>query len=191
MVAETLTRGRLNVRIERVGRPEVKNMMLAPKQFDQVNRDLEIRDLYNMEDAFHLGEGYTGAYRARLDANLAFWDGLDGKVDWPVDETGATRSPSWCSTTSSSSTSASPTRSRARSSRSSWRACAGSRTGRAGAGPQRRRDGHHLHPARQRRRSVRRSATGSTAPPGPATHHFPYLAERRTRTRPSPPEHHH
>ena len=52
MVAETLTRGTFNVRIERVGRPEVKNMMLAPKQFDPVNRDLEIRDLYNMEDAF-------------------------------------------------------------------------------------------------------------------------------------------
>ena len=34
VVAETLTRGRFNVRIERVGRPEVKNMMLAPKQFD-------------------------------------------------------------------------------------------------------------------------------------------------------------
>src|SRR5215212_4594428 len=54
VVAETLTRGRFNVRIERVGRPEVKNMMLAPKQFDEVNRDLEIRDLYNMEDAFAL-----------------------------------------------------------------------------------------------------------------------------------------
>jgi hypothetical protein len=88
VVAETLTRGRLNVRIERVGRPEVKNMMLAPKQFDAVNRDLEIRDLYNMEDAFHLGDSYVGAYRARLNANLAFWDGLDGKVDWPLDENG-------------------------------------------------------------------------------------------------------
>ena len=81
VVAETLTRGRFNVRIERVGRPEVKNMMLAPKQFDPVNRDLEIRDLYNMEDAFELADGYQGAYRARLDANLAFWDGLDGKID--------------------------------------------------------------------------------------------------------------
>ncbi len=88
VVAETLTRGRHNVRIERVGRPEVKNMMLAPKQFDQVNRDLEIRDLYNMEDAFHLEGGYLGAYRARLNANLAFWDGLDGKVDWPPDDEG-------------------------------------------------------------------------------------------------------
>ena len=89
VVAETLTRGRFNVRIERVGRPEVKNMMLAPKQFDPVNRDLEIRDLYNMEDAFQLADGYQGAYRARLDANLAFWDGLDGKTDWPPDENGA------------------------------------------------------------------------------------------------------
>lgn len=88
-VAETLTRGTLNVRIERVGRPEVKNLMLGPKQFDRVNRDLEIRDLYNMEDAFSLGESYRGAYRARLDANLGFWDGLDGRVDWPSNGDGA------------------------------------------------------------------------------------------------------
>ena len=91
VVAETLTRGTFNVRIERVGRPEVKNMMLSMKQFDPVNRDLEIRDLYNMEDAFHLGDAYRGAYRARLNANLAFWDGLDGKADWV---TGLRRRPS-------------------------------------------------------------------------------------------------
>jgi len=88
VVAETLTRGRFDVRLERVGRPEVKNMMLAPTQFDPVNRDLEIRDLYNMEDAFHLGPAYQGAYRARLNANLAFWDGLDGKADWVTDRSG-------------------------------------------------------------------------------------------------------
>jgi hypothetical protein len=88
VVAETLTRGRFTVRIERVGRPEVKNMMLAPKQFDPVNTDLEIRDLYNLEDAFHLGSSYQGAYRARLNANLAFWDGLDGTTDWPADGNG-------------------------------------------------------------------------------------------------------
>src|SRR4051794_18242445 len=88
VVAETLTRGKFNVRVERVGRPEVKNMLLAPKQFDPVNRDLEIRDLYNLEDAFHLGPSYQGAYRARLNANLAFWDGLDGRTDWPVDGQG-------------------------------------------------------------------------------------------------------
>ena len=35
-----------------------------------------------MEDGFHLADGYVGAYRARLNANLRFWDGLDGKADW-------------------------------------------------------------------------------------------------------------
>ncbi len=89
VVAETLTQGKLPVRIERTGRPEVKNLLLAPKQFDPVNRDLEIRDLYNSEDAFSLAEAYLGAYRARLNANLRFWDGLDGKVDWPEREDGA------------------------------------------------------------------------------------------------------
>jgi hypothetical protein len=88
VVAETLTRGRITMRIEHVGRPEVKNLMLAPKQFDPVNRDLEIRDLYNMEDPFHYSITYLGAYRARLNANLAFWDGLDGNQDWPLDQDG-------------------------------------------------------------------------------------------------------
>ena len=89
VAAETLTRGKLNVRLESAGRPEVPNMMLGPTQFDRVNRDLEIRDLYNMDDAFHPAHVYEGAYRARLHANLAFWDELDGKVDWPLDEHGA------------------------------------------------------------------------------------------------------
>src|SRR6478752_10090789 len=88
VVAETVTRGVFHVRIERVGRPEVKNMMLGPKQFDTVNRDLEIRDLYNSEDVFNLQDEYVGAYGARLDANLSFWDGLDGKADWPLGEGG-------------------------------------------------------------------------------------------------------
>ena len=60
VVAETVTRGKLAVRFERAGRPEVPNLMLGPKQFDPVNRDLEIRDLYNMEDAFHLAQVYPG-----------------------------------------------------------------------------------------------------------------------------------
>jgi hypothetical protein len=89
VLAETLTRGKFNVRLERAGRPEVHNMMLAPKQFDSVNRDLEIRDLYNMEDGFRLAPHYRGAYRARLNANLAFWDSLDGKTDWPAGEDGS------------------------------------------------------------------------------------------------------
>ena len=53
-----------------------------------MNRDLEIRELYNNEDAFNLSKTYLGAYRARLNANLAFYDALDGKADWPLDEHG-------------------------------------------------------------------------------------------------------
>jgi hypothetical protein len=89
VVAETLSRGKFTVRLERAGRPEVENMMPVPKQFDLMNRDLEIRDLYNMEDAFRPRPEYAGAYRARSNANLSFWDRLDGKVDWPADDSGA------------------------------------------------------------------------------------------------------
>jgi Domain of unknown function (DUF4331) len=88
VVCETLTSGKRPIRLERVGRPEIKNISLGAKIFDLVNRDLEIRDLYNNEDAFNLSEHYVGAYRARLNANLAFYDGLDGKTDWPLDEDG-------------------------------------------------------------------------------------------------------
>ena len=88
VVCETLTSGKRPIRLERVGRPEIKNISLGAKIFDSVNRDLEIRDLYNNEDAFNLLEHYIGAYRARLNANLAFYDGLDGKTDWPIDEHG-------------------------------------------------------------------------------------------------------
>jgi hypothetical protein len=88
VVCETLTSGKRPIRLERVGRPEIKNITLGAKIFDPVNRDLEIRDLYNNEDAFNLSEHYLGAYRARLNANLAYYDGRDGKTDWPLDEHG-------------------------------------------------------------------------------------------------------
>jgi hypothetical protein len=88
VVAETVAAGKLPIRLERVGRPEVKNVILAWKDYDPLNRDLELRDLYNLEDAFHLGRDYQGAYRARLNANLAVFDRLDGRTDWPLDADG-------------------------------------------------------------------------------------------------------
>ena len=88
VVGETLTSGKRQMRLERVGRPEIKNVTLSAKVFDRVNQDLEIRDIYNEEDAFNLSKHYVGAYRARLNANLAFYDGLDGKRDWRFDEHG-------------------------------------------------------------------------------------------------------
>jgi hypothetical protein len=56
--------------------------------FDQVNKDLEIRDLYNSEDAYDLKPDYCDVYRVRMNANLAFHDRLDGKIDWPFNRLG-------------------------------------------------------------------------------------------------------
>ena len=89
VVGETMIAGPITVRLERFGRPLMKSVVLGSKDFDTVNRDLDIRDLYNQEDAFNLGPTYLGAYRARLNANLRFWDGLDQKTDWPPDTNGA------------------------------------------------------------------------------------------------------
>jgi len=88
VAGETTPLGKVTMRLERVGRPEIKNVVMSSKEFDSVNRDLEIRDLYNQEDPFHLAPTYAGAYRARLNANLAFYDSLDDKTDWPLDEQG-------------------------------------------------------------------------------------------------------
>jgi len=87
VVGETVITGH-PVRLERMGRPEIKNFILQDKKYDSVNRDLEIRDLYNAEDAFDLSQDYLGAYRARLNANLPFFDRLDGRTDWPPDDQG-------------------------------------------------------------------------------------------------------
>ena len=88
VVGETVARGGGRpVRLEHIGRPEIKNVIMSPRKFDTVNRDLEIRDLYNAEDTFDLSRDYLGD-RARLNANLAFFDRLDGRIDWPLDEQG-------------------------------------------------------------------------------------------------------
>lgn len=89
LVSETVVAGKLPVRIDRVGRPEIKNMILALKGFDQVNRDLEVRDLYNLEDAFHMSKDYRNVYHARMHANLASYDRWDDKIDWPLGPDGA------------------------------------------------------------------------------------------------------
>jgi hypothetical protein len=88
VIAETVTAGSLRARMDRVGRPEIKNFIMMDKASDTVNRDLDVRDLYSEEDGFGLRPDYLGAYRARLNANLAFYDALDGKTDWPLGERG-------------------------------------------------------------------------------------------------------
>jgi len=89
VVGETVVAGKLPIRLERVGRPEIKNVLLSPKEHDPVNRDMELRDLYNLEDTFHMGRDYRGAYAARLSANLAAFDRIDGATAWPPAADGA------------------------------------------------------------------------------------------------------
>ena len=88
VISETLTSHGHPFRLERMGRPEIKNIVLRTSAFDPVNHDLEIRDIYNDEDTFDLSRDYRGAYRARLNANLAFLDRLDGRTDWPLNDQG-------------------------------------------------------------------------------------------------------
>jgi hypothetical protein len=88
VAAETVTTGGFPVRLDRFGRAFVKGQMLGELGADTVNRDLDVRELWNQEDAFALAPSYLGAYRARLNSNLAVIDGIDGKVDWPLQPDG-------------------------------------------------------------------------------------------------------
>ena len=81
VVAETTTLGLPMSRFERKGRPEMKNFMLSQNGNDPANRDLDLRDLYNLEDAFALGDTYLAAFRARIDANLELFNSLDPRKD--------------------------------------------------------------------------------------------------------------
>src|SRR6185503_9400603 len=83
-IAENVvTRRGKPIRIERLGRPEIKNVIMANPMRDLRAKGVELRDLYNREDAFALSNVYRPLYESRLDANLAFWDGLDAKTAWP------------------------------------------------------------------------------------------------------------
>ena len=84
VAAETVTAGKFPLRLERFGRVFVKNQLLGELGVDKVNQDLDLRELYNSEDPFELAPDYLAAYRARLNANLAALDDIDGKIDWPL-----------------------------------------------------------------------------------------------------------
>ena len=89
VVAETLTRGKFNVR-HRARRAT------RGQEPDARRRSSSIRSTATSRSATSTTwrtrstsrTAISGAYRARLNANLAFWDGLDGKADWPTDENG-------------------------------------------------------------------------------------------------------
>ncbi len=88
-IAENVvTRRGKPIRIERLGRPEMKNFVLANPMRDLRAKGVELRDLYNREDAFALSKEYGSLYESRLDANLAFFDDLDGETAWPLEPDG-------------------------------------------------------------------------------------------------------
>jgi hypothetical protein len=82
VVAEDLvTRKGKPIRIERVGRPEIKNVLLANPT--RSPSGVELRDLYNKEDAFALSKDYRPLYEQRIGESLAFFDRIDGQIAWP------------------------------------------------------------------------------------------------------------
>lgn len=85
---DIVTRRGKPIRIERLGRPEIKNFVLANTTRDPHTKGVELRDLYNREDAFALSKEYRPLCESRIDANLAFFDGLDGKTAWPLEADG-------------------------------------------------------------------------------------------------------
>ena len=85
VVGEVHISGEEPVRVDRQGRSEMTNITLSRRQSDEVNPNLEIRDWYNQEDSFDMSAGRAEVYGARYNANLEFWDRLDGKTDWPLD----------------------------------------------------------------------------------------------------------
>ena len=91
MSENIVTRRGNPIRLERLGRPEIKNVVMANPSRDPRAMGVELRDLYNREDAFALSPVYRPLYESRVDANLAFFDALDGKTAWPRDQTGAIR----------------------------------------------------------------------------------------------------
>jgi hypothetical protein len=85
---DVVTRRGKPIRIERLGRAEIKNLVLQEATRDPRANGVELRDLYNREDPFALSEAYRPLYESRLDANLAFFDRLDDKTAWPLEPDG-------------------------------------------------------------------------------------------------------
>ena len=191
VVAETLTRGKFNVRIERVGRPEVKNLMLGAEAVRPGQpRPRDPRPLQHggrVPPRGRLPGRLPGAAerqprllgRPRRQDRLAderrrrhpltelvLADYLVVDVTKPYAEQGSFLEIEL----------AARERRAARDLRR--------------PGAQRRRDGHALHAARSTPATGRSSATASTSRRGRPRARFPYLAPPNPDP-PEPPEHHH
>src|SRR5947208_5384904 len=63
--------------LDRIGRPEITNASMV------VSNGTELRDLYNQERPFNVSPDHAELYRARLKEKIAFYDRINGKVEWP------------------------------------------------------------------------------------------------------------
>lgn len=63
--------------LDRIGRPEVTNIILAAR-----DKQRDLRDGYNLERPFQVNPQNAVAYRERILQNIGFYDGIDGVVDW-------------------------------------------------------------------------------------------------------------
>ena len=88
IVGEVNTNSKPVLPVDRQGRSEMTNITLSFQDFDQVNQKLDVRDLYNQENTFKPSPDYQETFRARFNANLAFWDKFDKKIDWETLEDG-------------------------------------------------------------------------------------------------------
>ncbi|MBI3018059.1 MAG: DUF4331 family protein [Deltaproteobacteria bacterium] len=62
--------------LDRVGRPEITNVSMV------ANGRRDFRDQYNQESSFGIPDDKIELYRERLISNIAFYDGIDGNLDW-------------------------------------------------------------------------------------------------------------
>jgi len=65
-------------RLDRVGRPELTNILLSPRG------EVELRPMYNAEEPFAVASSSRPAYRERLRENIDWHDAADGAPQWPA-----------------------------------------------------------------------------------------------------------
>lgn len=68
-------------RVDRIGRPEITNVSMVSRD------DVELRDLYNVEELFGASGKNFDRYRQRLLDNVAFHDKLDNTIEWTPEST--------------------------------------------------------------------------------------------------------
>ncbi len=79
VAAESTTRGAPGAprrRLDRVGRPEITNVSMAPRD------EPDLRDRYNLDRTFQVPAAMKQLYQEKLAGNVAYYDTLDGRRDW-------------------------------------------------------------------------------------------------------------